>query len=360
MQTSKAPFLLLVTTTVWLIQGCTSTGSHLTSTTGKISVPKTIFLEDLPPSLSTYSSDVVSFLNTHGFEFLKERTGDCLSLNFRYNPDPWHSVVGIHLLESGKPLVVGEAVNPGWGTVIAPDAALAGLAGKASEEFRKHFLLWKKQITLREPNIARPATPRARYTGTGFYVSNSGQILTAYHLIQGASRIVVKNADGSEEAATIDKVDPQNDLALLKTGKDVDVFLELSSSKTLQIGDPVFTLGFPASDLLGKDVKFTGGEISALSGLQGSQSMMQITVPVQPGNSGGPLFTQDGRVVGIVTSSAAIQVFLRLTGTLPQNVNWAVKVDYAKLLFDAPPVTSTLDGRNRAALAKGVCFISAE
>jgi len=102
-------------------------------------------------------------------------------------------------------------------------------------------------------------------------------------------------------------------------------------------GDRVFTIGFPAPDLLGPAPKYTDGAISALSGLQGEAVLIQTTVPIPPGNSGGPIVNEQGEVVGIVVSSAAIETFVARTGTLPQNIDWAVKAEYALLLFEAPP-----------------------
>lgn len=342
--------------------GCSSTGSHVPTTAGNLTVPKAVFMEPPPPELSSHSIQIVSFLKAHGFEFIPERTADCLQLIFRYNPNPWHRVVGIDLLESGRPLVAGQAVNPGWGNMIAPEATLAGLTGNAFEEFKEHFLGWHKGVTLREAkaSVKSPRADMAKRTGTGFFVSPEGHMLTAFHVIDGASRIVIKTASGSEFQAKVDKIDPQNDLAVLRIEGVTTHFLELASARSAALGDSVFTLGFPAPHLLGEGVKYTGGEISALSGFQSSQSLMQITVPVQPGNSGGPLFKSDGKVIGIITSTAAAQSFLRSTGSLPQNVNWAVKSDYARLLLDQPAVESRLDFSIKGDLAKAVCLISAE
>ena len=99
------------------------------------------------------------------------------------------------------------------------------------------------------------------------------------------------------------------------------------------IGDAVFTLGFPTPDILGKEVKYSEGVINSLSGLQGDSTYFQISVPIQPSNSGGPLVNQDGDVVGIVTSTAAVEFFYKTTGAFPQNVNWAVKGAYTSLLL---------------------------
>ena len=82
-------------------------------------------------------------------------------------------------------------------------------------------------------------------------------------------------------------------------------------------------------------MKYTDGSISSLSGIQGDATFFQISVPIQPGNSGGPLVNQEGNVVGIVTATAAVEAFYQATGSMPQNVNWAVKGAYASLLL--PP-----------------------
>ena len=112
-------------------------------------------------------------------------------------------------------------------------------------------------------------------------------------------------------------------------------------------------MGYPTQSILGGEPKFTEGSISALSGMGGEAAFMQISVPVQPGNSGGPLVNAEGEVVGIITATAAIELFLRTTGTLPQNVNWAVKSDYAQLLFDQPPRRSKTSTRE-AAIARAI------
>jgi len=138
-------------------------------------------------------------------------------------------------------------------------------------------------------------------------------------------------------------------------------YLSLARPRSLKIGDPVFTVGFPATNLLGSEPKFTDGSVSALSGLRGEATVIQTSVPIQPGNSGGPLLTNEGSVVGVVTSTAAVQAFLSVTGTLPQNVNWAVKSEYATPLFDQPtpqpPATSRGDAIDRA--LKATCLIEA-
>jgi len=107
--------------------------------------------------------------------------------------------------------------------------------------------------------------------------------------------------------------------------------------------------------------KFTDGAVSAEYGPGGETSLLQVTIPVQPGNSGGPVVTLDGSVVGIVSSSAAIIPFLKATGTLPQNVNWAIKAEYAKPLFDQPQSRQVSKSRSEAIdhTTQAVCLVEA-
>ena len=181
----------------------------------------------------------------------------------------------------------------------------------------------------------KQATEQITGSGTGFFVSNDGLIITNHHVIKGANEISVTVATGETFTAKVVSASATTDLALLRIPHQNKNYLAFEKPGSSEIGDDVFTLGFPISDLLGKEVKYTDGSISSLSGIQGDATFFQISVPIQPGNSGGPLVNEKGNVVGIVTSTAAVEAFYQATGSLPQNVNWAVKGAYASLLL--PP-----------------------
>lgn len=214
---------------------------------------------------------------------------------------------------------------------------------------KNNFQLYANDIIniLNDPSEAIEKAPTiqkevvTRSTGTGFAISKDGLIVTACHLVQEASSIKIHLHDGSIVTATIRTRDPFNDLAILKIKAPTPTYLPIAPLRSTKTGDRVFTIGFPISTLLGQEAKYTEGVISSLSGIKGTASFFQITVPVQPGNSGGALVNEDGFVVGIVSASAAILPFLADTGTLPQNVNWAVKADYLRLLIDPPKPVST-------------------
>ena len=202
--------------------------------------------------------------------------------------------------------------------------------------------------------------PPAEKTGTGFAVLSKRTLITAFHVIDGARTIEVACGVGASAPGSVEKVDPANDLALIFISTPAPGYLEMSVENSLKVGQKVFTMGFPVPDVLGYEAKYSEGVISSLSGIQGAVSLIQTTVPIQPGNSGGPLSDDSGHVVGVVTSTAAVQSFLKHTGTLPQNINWAVKSEYLHPLLsgitqDPPYVAASPIER----VQKSVCLIKA-
>ena len=198
-------------------------------------------------------------------------------------------------------------------------------------------------------------------SGTGFFVSSDGYIVTNHHVIKGANKITVTTPSGESFEAKVVSTSTSTDLALLRIPYQTKNYLTFANPGSTDIGHQVFTLGYPVSDILGKEVKYTDGAISSLSGIEGDATFFQISVPIQPGNSGGPLVNADGDVVGVVTATAAVEEFYKSVGAMPQNVNWAVKGAYASLLL---PPTIEMNERpksNPIANAKwSVVFIETE
>jgi len=200
-------------------------------------------------------------------------------------------------------------------------------------------------------------------SGTCFAVSPDGAILTAHHVVDDANEITVQFVGSDPVPARLERDDPEHDLALLRVDRPTPHWLPLAPPHSARLGEPVFTLGFPVTDMLGDDPKYTDGAISALSGLEGRVSELQISVPIQPGSSGGPLVNERGEVLGIVTSMAETDEFKRESGTVPQNVNWAVKSELAELLFEPPSRPAVAPGGHDAVVQRvqqAVCLVDVE
>lgn len=173
--------------------------------------------------------------------------------------------------------------------------------------------------------------------GTGFFISKDGLFVTAAHVIRDAKsiRIYWNSKDYSAEKVFLDDA---LDVAVVKvSGIQSIQSLSLSSSSTVKTGDAVFTLGFPQVQLQGVEPKYTDGSISSLSGAGNDPKFFQISVPVQPGNSGGPLLDSRGRVVGLITARLDDMNTLLETGAIPQNVNYALKSSFILPLLESLP-----------------------
>jgi len=164
-------------------------------------------------------------------------------------------------------------------------------------------------------------------TGTAFFVTQDGYAVTAYHVVKDSADIRVRDANGVVHAARLVRVDPANDIAVIKVLGKFE-YLPIAPSTTARRGTSVFTIGYPQVDIQGIEPKVTEGIISSLSGIQDDPRVFQITTPVQPGNSGGALVTSSGEVVGVVASRLSNAWMLTNRGELPQNVNYAVKSGY--------------------------------
>jgi S1-C subfamily serine protease/antitoxin component YwqK of YwqJK toxin-antitoxin module len=174
--------------------------------------------------------------------------------------------------------------------------------------------------------------------GSGFFINEKGYIATNYHVVKDASTIQVeffqKGIKNSFSAKVI-VTDKQNDLAIIQISdakfKSIANIPYVFSSNIKDVGSEVFALGYPMADVMGDEIKFTDGKISAKTGLDGDITVYQISVPIQPGNSGGPLFDNKGNLVGITSARLNKEYYNS------ENVNFAIKTSYLKNLIDVMP-----------------------
>jgi serine protease Do len=103
----------------------------------------------------------------------------------------------------------------------------------------------------------------------------------------------------------------------------------------VRVGDNIYVYGFPLSGLLSKTGNFTVGYITSAAGLNDDTSQLQISAPVQPGNSGGPLVDRHGNVVGVIVSKLNVLRVAKFIKDVPQNVNFAIKASIAASFLEA-------------------------
>ena len=184
------------------------------------------------------------------------------------------------------------------------------------------------------PGQPAPSKPKheSKGSGSGAVVSSAGHVVTAAHVIKGATYLEVVTPAGTHPA-TVLSVDDANDVALLKVDQSFDAHIPVGRSSEVRLGQSVATIGFPNIGIQGHSPKVTQGMISGENGVQNDIRMWQISVPIQPGNSGGPLLDEHGRLVGVVVASLSLRA-IQITGSVPQNVNYAIKGAYLEPLLN--------------------------
>ena len=191
-----------------------------------------------------------------------------------------------------------------------------------------------------EPNSSAPAATNESplSTGTGFYVSDNGHVLTNAHVIENCTTISVNG-----EPAKVSAKSNNFDLAILKAPPITADRVAAFEQSSAQLNQDVTVVGFPLAGILG-GINVTRGAVSSMKGLGGDEATMQITAPVQPGNSGGPVLSQSGNVLGVVVSKLDAQYIADSIGDIPQNINFAIRGYAAKVFLELngiAPVIST-------------------
>ena len=196
------------------------------------------------------------------------------------------------------------------------------------------------QVAFSQSQIQSPRVDK--WSGTGFALTNN-YVVTNYHVVANASNIYIQGINGDHSknfSAYVVAKDKINDLAILKVN---GVNLDASSipysikTSTADVGEEVFVLGFPLTSTMGDEVKLTTGVVSSRSGFRGDVALYQISAPIQPGNSGGPLFDSKGNIIGIVSA--------KHLGA--ENVGYAIKTSYLRNLMESSINTNIFPQTNR-------------
>ena len=168
-----------------------------------------------------------------------------------------------------------------------------------------------------------PSPPSATIsTGTGFFVSSEGHIVTNAHVVNGC-RSISASRSGTVTRVTRFASDEGSDLALLMSSEKPRYWATLQGGRGARVAEAVMVIGFPYGGSLSPDATVTTGIIATLSGIRNDRRIIQITAPVQPGNSGSPVLALNGSVVGVVVGK--LNPF-EGKGDVPQNVNFAVSL----------------------------------
>ena len=255
-----------------------------------------------------------------------------------------------------QPLAAGQDVIvfrcPGNVYVSSADLPAAELEARGCRALASQPVTIVQPTQPTTPPVAKP--PRAREPtekqsesslsyGTAFRVSEQGLFLTNRHVVAGCSKLRIGTSSGRTISATVRRSSSSLDLALLETDERTGGPVAIFRTSPARAGEMVVAIGYPYYGLLASDAIVATGTVSALAGLGNDSSRLQVQVPVQPGNSGGPLLDAGGRVVGVIVARLSDAAIAARTGSLPQNVNFAVKGELARRFLEAADVKIATD-----------------
>ncbi len=188
-----------------------------------------------------------------------------------------------------------------------------------------------------KPSISQLPKSQASQ-GTGFFVSADGYVITNAHVVAGCAKIVAIDAEGSRFGLSVERISHADDLALLKADTRRRSFAAFCDPSNINQGKTVVAYGYPFAQFLSSSGNVSSGLITALAGIDDNPLHLQISAPVQPGNSGGPLVDLRGSIIGVVVSKLDANEMIRLTDHAPENVNFAIKTSAVFKLLNASSV----------------------
>ena len=190
-----------------------------------------------------------------------------------------------------------------------------------------------------EPRQSKEPSPQSG-TGSGFFVSKMGHVITNAHVVKGCKKLTVGDNANKQVPAEVINTDTSNDLALLKlfslemaSAESKSLIQKLSiavvplaskgllRSDDVRLGEKILVAGYPFGDAFSSAIKVTTGVVSSTRGVGDDSGQFQLDAAVQPGNSGGPIYDSDGNIVGVVISQLNKKTF----GGLVENVNFGIK-----------------------------------
>lgn len=209
---------------------------------------------------------------------------------------------------------------------------------------------WRKKVPTKYPKKVSPPKPRPIVknsireksseekllqisSGTGFFINKQGYFVSNNHVVEICHTIKTEK-QGVIYDANIISVDKVNDLAIGKINFLNNEYIPMSDGGAM-LGEDIMVAGYPLSSILSESVKITKGIISSLSGIGNDFGRFQMDAAVQAGNSGGPIINNIGDLVGITVSKANAEAFYEQTGSVPENINFGIKVETLKTFLKA-------------------------
>ena len=233
-----------------------------------------------------------------------------------------------------------------------------------------------KQVAKRPPPRKSPP-PSSGSTGSGFFVSKLGHIITNEHVVRQCGSVTVGDNANEQVTASVLEIDKRNDLALLRISSTQMASVETKSlisklglklvplaseglfkSEDVELGEDVLVAGYPYGDIFSNSIKVTKGIISSNIGMGDDRGQFQMDAAVQPGNSGGPIYDENGNIVGVVISQLDKRKVEKAIGSLPENVNFGIKASTVRQFLTSAGLPTKWSNRTERKSTKELAQIA--
>jgi S1-C subfamily serine protease len=239
--------------------------------------------------------------------------------------------------------------------------------------------IWKdnKFQYAKRPSPKKSTPPKSGSTGSGFFVSKLGHIITNAHVVRNCGSITVGDTAKKQVATILLETDKRNDLALLKISNTQMASVETKSlirklglklvptasegllrSDDVELGEDVLVSGYPYGEIYSDTIKVTKGIVSANKGIGDDTGQFQIDAAVQPGNSGGPIYDENGNIVGVVVAQLNKFKFAKAIGSLPENVNFGIKASTVRQFLTSSGLPTKWSNRSKSMNTKKLAQIA--
>jgi uncharacterized protein len=233
-----------------------------------------------------------------------------------------------------------------------------------------------KQVAKR-PQPKKSPPPSSGSTGSGFFVSKLGHIVTNEHVVRQCGSVTVGDNANKQVAASVLETDRRNDLALLRISSTQMASAETKSlisklglklvplaseglfkSDDVELGEDVLVAGYPYGELFSNSIKVTKGIVSSNKGMGDDRGQFQMDAAVQPGNSGGPIYDENGNIVGVVISQLNKLKVAKAIGSLPENVNFGIKASTVRQFLTSAGLPTKWSNRTERKSTKELAQIA--
>ena len=252
-----------------------------------------------------------------------------------------------------------------------------GISPCWSKTYRITYQCISARPSSSDTTVKKSPPPPSGSTGSGFFISKLGHVLTNQHVVGDCKTVTVGDSADRQVIADVLDTDRRNDLALLRISSTKMASAETKSlisklniklvpkasdglmrSKDVELGEDVLVAGFPYGELFSNTIKVTTGVVSATRGFSDDSGQFQIDAAVQPGSSGGPIYDENGNIVGVVVAQLNKMKFAEQLGSLPENVNFGIKASTVKQFLNTSGLPTNWSERSQSMSTRDLAKIA--